>query len=95
MQGSIITDFLALQAPLVKILTAVRGNVVFETIHDFLPDSNKFFMKNRSKCFIPFHPHKNRQYENQGNDVEEQPTARPHGKGEPETLVLSVDKEQH
>jgi len=41
------------------------------------------------------HPHKNRQYENQSNDGEEQPTARPHGKGELETLVLSDDKERH
>ena len=40
-------------------------------------------------------PHKNRQYENQGNDGEEQPTAWSHGKGEPETLVLSVDKERY
>ena len=41
------------------------------------------------------HLHKNRQYENQGNDGEEQSTACPHGKGEPETLVLSVDKERY
>ena len=41
------------------------------------------------------HPHKNRQNENQGNDGEEQSTAWPHGKGEPETLVLSVDKERN
>ena len=30
-----ITDFRALQVPLERIFTAVRGNVVFETLHDF------------------------------------------------------------
>ena|GEM_PF-6773404 len=34
-QRSIITDFLVLQAPLERNLTAVRENVVFETLHDF------------------------------------------------------------
>jgi hypothetical protein len=34
-QGSIITDFLALQALFERKLTAVRGNVIFETLHNF------------------------------------------------------------
>ena len=60
-----------------------------------VPHTLRFFVHNSSLIIHHSHPHKNRQYENQGNDGEEQSTACPHGKGEPETLVLSVDKERH
>ena len=60
-----------------------------------VPHTLRFFVHNSSLIIHHSHPHKNRQNENQGNDGEEQSTACPHGKGEPERLVLPVDKERH
>ena len=60
-----------------------------------LPFHSPFIVHRSSFIAHRSRPHKNRQYENQGNDGEEQPTAWTHGKGEPETLGLPVDKERH